>query len=63
LLIPVEIGPLQMAGLERLGLLAVGERGDKAAIARAVTRYLDSAAPVAAVGDALWPADEDDLAA
>ena len=63
LLIPVEIGPLQMAGLERLGLLAVGERGDKAAIAWAVTRYLDSAAPVAAVGDALWPADEDNLAA
>jgi len=62
LLIPVEIGPLQMAGLERLGLLAVGQR-DRAALARAVTRYLDSAAPVAAVGDALWPADEDNLAA
>jgi hypothetical protein len=62
LLIPVEIGPLQMAGLERLGRLAGGER-NKAAIAWAVMRYLDSAAPVAAVGDALWPADEDDLAA
>ena len=62
LLIPVEIGPRQMAGLERLGLLAVGER-DKTAIAWAVTRYLDSAAPVAAVGDAIWPADEDGLAA
>ena len=62
LLIPVAIGPRQMQSLERLGLLAVGER-NKAAIAWAVTRYLDSAAPVAAVGDALWPADEDNLAA
>ena len=51
-----------MAGLEQLGLLGVGERG-KAAIARAVMRYLDSAAPVAAVGDAIWPRAEDGLGA
>jgi|SRR5215472_12097416 len=61
-LVPVAVGPLQLAALERLGLLDVDER-DKPAIARAVTRYLDSAAPVAAVGDAIWPADEDGLAA
>ena len=62
LLVSVAVGPMQMEGLERLGLLGVGERG-KAAIAAAVMRYLDSAAPVAAVGDAIWPADEDGLAA
>jgi hypothetical protein len=60
--VPIEVEPLQLAGLERLGLLGVGER-DKAAIAWAVTRYLDSGAPVAAVGDAIWPADEDGLTA
>ena len=62
LLVSVAVRPRQMAGLEKLGLLGVGERG-KAAIARAVTRYLDSAAPIAAVGDAIWPRAEDGLGA
>jgi hypothetical protein len=58
LLVPIEVGPLQMAGLERLGLLGVGER-DKGALSRAVMRYLDSASHLASMGDALWPASEE----
>jgi hypothetical protein len=58
LLVPVEVGPLQLAALEKLALLERGER-DKSAIAWAVTRYLDSASHVSALGDALWPANEE----
>ena len=54
----VEIEARQMAGLERLRLLEAGER-DKPTIARAVERFLDGAAHVGALGDALWPASED----
>jgi hypothetical protein len=58
LLIQVEVAPRQFAALERLALLDVGER-DKACIAWAVSRFLDAAPLVSALGDALWPADED----
>jgi hypothetical protein len=58
LLVPVEVSPLQLAGLERLGLLERGAR-DKDAIASAIMRFLNATSPVATVGDALWPADEE----
>ena len=58
LLVPVEIGPLQLAALEKLALLERGAR-DKSAIASAIMRFLDAASHVGALGDALWPADEE----
>ena len=58
LLVSVEIGPRQLAALERLALLDTGER-DKACIAWAVSRFLDAAPHVSALGDALWPDDEE----
>jgi hypothetical protein len=60
-LVSIEVEPLQLAAFERLALLEVGER-DKAAIAWAVERYLASASHVSAMGDALWPASEDEAA-
>jgi hypothetical protein len=56
LVIAVEVAPSDLAGLERLALLAVGERGPQA-IGAAVVRFLAAARPLAAVGDALWPAE------
>ena len=58
MLVPVEVGPRQLAALERLTLLDAGER-DKACIADAVSRFLDAASHVSALGDALWPDDEE----
>jgi hypothetical protein len=58
-LVSVEVGPRQLAALERLALLDAGER-DKVCIARAVARFLDAASHVSALGDALWPADEEE---
>jgi hypothetical protein len=57
-LVSVEVGTLQLDALERLALLEPGERG-KSAIAWAVMRFLDGARHLSALGDALWPADED----
>ena len=56
--VPIEIGPHQLAALERLALLGVGDR-DKVAIAGAVTRFLDAAPHLSALGDALWPESEE----
>lgn len=53
----VEVGPGQIAALERLALLDRGDR-DKACIAWAVARFLDAAPHIAGLGDALWPAHE-----
>jgi hypothetical protein len=58
MLVPIEIGPRHLAALERLALLDVGER-DKACIAWAVSRFLDAAPHVSALGDALWPAADE----
>jgi hypothetical protein len=58
-LVSVEVGPQQLAALERLALLDAGER-DKVCIAWAVARFLDAAPHVSALGDALWPADEEE---
>jgi hypothetical protein len=58
LLVQVEVGPRHLAALERLALLDTGER-DKECIAWAVSRFLDAAPHVSALGDALWPADEE----
>lgn len=55
----VEVGPPQLAALERLALLEVGER-NKACIGRAVTRFLDAAPHVSELGDALWPPEEEE---
>ena len=57
-LVPVEVSPRHIAALERLALLDVGER-DKGCIGWAVARFLDAAPHVSALGDALWPADEE----
>jgi len=57
-LVQVEVGPHHLAALERLALLDRGER-DKACIVSAVFRFLDTAPHVSAMGDALWPADEE----
>jgi hypothetical protein len=59
-LVLVEVGPHQLAALERLALLDVGDR-DKASIAAAVFRFLDVAPHIAAVGDALWPVEESEI--
>jgi hypothetical protein len=57
MLVNVEIGPHQLAALERLALLDAGER-DKDCIAWAVSRFLEAAPHVSALGDALWAEDE-----
>jgi hypothetical protein len=53
----MEIESHQLAALERLALLDVGNR-DKQAIAAAVRRFLEAAPHVSAIGDALWPEAE-----
>ncbi len=58
-LVSVEVGPRQLAGLERLALLDAGER-DKMSIASAVSRFLEAAPHVSALGDALWPAEAEE---
>jgi hypothetical protein len=58
-LVSVEVGPQELAAFERLALLERNER-DKRAVASAVMQFLAAAAPVAAVGDAIWPADDDE---
>ena len=57
-LVPIEISPHQLAALERLALLGVGDR-DKMAIAGAVTRFLNTAPYLLALGDALWPEERE----
>jgi hypothetical protein len=57
-LVSVEVGVQQLAALERLALLDVGER-DRGCIAWAVARFLDAAPHVSALGDALWPESEE----
>jgi hypothetical protein len=57
-LVPIEVGPRQLAALERLALLDGGER-DKDCIAWAVSRFLDAAPHISDLGDALWPSDEE----
>ena len=50
----IEIDPKTLAGLERLALLPAGDRSLDA-VSEAVARFVHAAAPLAAVGDALWP--------
>ena len=57
LLVTVEVGPYQVAALERLALLDVGDR-EKTSISMAVTRFLEAAPHLSAIGDALWPESE-----
>jgi len=52
-LIPVPVTAEQRAGLLRLGL--IGENDDRHAVGWAIGRLLDSAAPLAEVGNALFP--------
>jgi hypothetical protein len=56
--VSIEIGQRQLAALERLALLDVGDR-DKASIAGAVSRFLETAPHLSAMGDALWPQNEE----
>jgi hypothetical protein len=58
-LVSVEMGPRHFAAMERLALLETGQR-DKGCIACAESRFLDAAPHAAAIGDALWPAGEDE---
>ena len=58
-LVTVEVGPYQVAALERLALLEVGDR-DKGSIATAVNRFLQAAPHLSAMGDALWPESEEE---
>jgi hypothetical protein len=51
----IEVEAPELAALERLALLEPGER-DPYLIACAVARFLVAAPAVAAMGDALWPA-------
>ena len=59
ILVSVEVGPYQVAALERLALLDVGDR-DKGSIAAAVNRFLRAAPHLSAMGDALWPEGEEE---
>jgi hypothetical protein len=59
ILVSVEVGPYQIAALERLALLLVGDR-DKESIAAAVSRFLRAAPHISAIGDALWPESEEE---
>lgn len=54
-LVSVEVSTSQLAALERLALLEVGER-DRTSVGWAISRFLDAAAHVSSLGDALWPA-------
>jgi hypothetical protein len=58
MLVTVEVGRRQIAAFERMALVAVGDR-DKTSIAWAVSRFLEAAPHVCAIGDALWPASDD----
>jgi hypothetical protein len=58
-LVTVEVGPYQVAALERLALLDVGDR-EIGSIAAAVSQFLRAASHVAAMGDALWPESEEE---
>jgi hypothetical protein len=53
-LVSVEVGPHQIAAMERMALLEVGDR-DKASIAAAINQFLEAAPYICAIGDALWP--------
>ena len=58
-LVQIEVGPRHLAALERLALLDAGER-DKECVSWAVSRFLDAAPHVSALGDALWPGEEEE---
>jgi hypothetical protein len=57
-LVSVSVGPHQMAALERLAFLEVGDR-DKTSVALAVMRFLEGAPYIGAMGDAFWPEVEE----
>ena len=40
----------------------VGRRGNRRILDRRISRYLQAAPSVAAIGDALWPSDEEEAA-
>jgi hypothetical protein len=50
----IAVDPSALAGLERLALLPAGDRSVEA-VSEAVAQFVHAAAPLAAVGDALWP--------
>jgi hypothetical protein len=53
-LVTIELEPRDLAALERLALLAPGDR-DPQRMASAATQFLAAAPHVAAMGDSLWP--------
>jgi hypothetical protein len=57
-LVTIELEPRDLAALERLALLAPGDRKPRR-IARAAAQFLAAAPYMAAMGDALWPQRED----
>jgi hypothetical protein len=54
MLVTIELRPNDLAALERLALLAPGDRGPQR-MASAAAQFLAAAPHVAAMGDALWP--------
>jgi hypothetical protein len=53
-LVAIELEPRDLAALERLALLAPGDR-DPQRMASAAAQFLAAASYVPAMGDALWP--------
>jgi hypothetical protein len=56
--VTVELGLHAIAALERLSLVEPGDR-DPRHMAVACSRFLAAAPHVAAIGDAIWPAEEE----
>jgi hypothetical protein len=57
-LVAIELAPRDVAALERVALLAPGDR-DAQRMASAAAQFLAAAPHVVAMGDALWPEQQD----
>jgi hypothetical protein len=57
-LVSIALEPRDLAALERLALLAPGDR-DPRRMAAAAARFLAAAPHIAAIGAALWPGEDD----
>lgn len=58
MVVTLEVGRTELHGLERLGLLARGER-DQYPVACAVAQFLCAVPAVEQIGAALFPSDDD----
>ena len=55
IVITVDVSPAHRRVFERMGLVQPGDDQDRAALAWAVERYLDTAPAVQSIGEALYP--------